>query len=538
MSDEEIIEFEAPESQTSQNTQAPAPPSETSASDPNSNRSSSPQGQGGDMPDNTTSTTTAPALVKPRVGGIQYPGTTSAVVFCGGTNMASREEPKTAYALRDTDPRSRRALDQIARDGLPLERRLAWSDDTTKRAAQVVPWLRNVRDGLESLGVEPVFHIWDPVTKKETSLFQTFGNMPMSTVKEHVKRLREGGMPWPNERADSNTAIEDTVKPDTFCPHDIASLRLSAVFLQNAVDNKLWTMLDAQLPFDPTGPEYLVAVTKKVQGMTAGTVRRLCNQLDKLELKTVPGEDVQQLNSTVGNYAQLIIGSGVQVADLCYLSAKPFSETTVDEFKLAYGPFLNKARPETDMSKWDVAPSAAVNLYDEMRDNWAPAKDRAGKKEQDEVVGLIATLQSRLARLEQKNGGTETRSCYRCGQVGHLARNCPNEQQSGTGNNSGGGGPPSNPPKKGVLPDWRTKPPGEGAPTSKTVSDTKYTWCAKCRQGKGMWTVGKRLHSTSEHVKGGKPTDSNPSSQTQQQGRLAVVNPAGILECTMGGAKV
>ena len=104
MSDEETAEFITPESQTTQNTRAQAPQSEASAPDPNSNSPSSTETPGGDMPGQTTTTTTAPALVEPRVGGIQYPGTTSAVVYCGGTNLASRKEPKTAYALRDTDP--------------------------------------------------------------------------------------------------------------------------------------------------------------------------------------------------------------------------------------------------------------------------------------------------------------------------------------------------------------------------------------------------------------------------------------------------
>lgn len=69
-----------------------------------------------------------------------------------------------------------------------------------------------------------------------------------------------------------------------------------------------------------------------------------------------------------------------------------------------------------------------------------------------------------------------------------------NGQRGGQNANDGGRNGKSNGPTS-----WRRVPPADGAPTEKTVDNQLFKFCAKCRQGRGLWTTGQGLHGTEQH---------------------------------------
>ena len=59
----------------------------------------------------------------------------------------------------------------------------------------------------------------------------------------------------------------------------------------------------------------------------------------------------------------------------------------------------------------------------------------------------------------------------------------------------------------------------KGESKVKTVDGKSTKWCEKCRQGKGLWTVGNGLHSTEQHR-----GRSNKTEESNEAANLGVVN--------------
>ena len=101
-------------------------------------------------------------------------------------------------------------------------------------------------------------------------------------------------------------------------------------------------------------------------------------------------------------------------------------------------------------------------------------------------------------------------------------KDCPvRKQKQGTG-----GQQQSN--NRRDVAEWRKKAPGAGESKEKTVDGKICKWCEKCNQGKGLWTIGDKAHSTAEHR-----TGKEWRALKQQQGNLAVL-PSGPLEVHFG----
>ena len=119
---------------------------------------------------------------------------------------------------------------------------------------------------------------------------------------------------------------------------------------------------------------------------------------------------------------------------------------------------------------------------------WKPANSPMSRKEKQEtLMGMIGkTIDSKLADhlKEFKQPPGDRVKCFKCGG-NHYKRDCPQLKDN---ENS-----------------WRYENPKQGEELVKTVKGKEYTFCSKCRRGKGYWTDGSRRHSTEEHVVGFRP---------------------------------
>ena len=81
---------------------------------------------------------------------------------------------------------------------------------------------------------------------------------------------------------------------------------------------------------------------------------------------------------------------------------------------------------------------------------------------------------------------------------------------------------------------WRLIPPGEGEPTTKTVNNVVFKYCAKCRNGKGMWMGGDKAHTTEEHRGREARNPETPSNEREIGGNLGTIEENSTLEINFG----
>ena len=114
--------------------------------------------------------------------------------------------------------------------------------------------------------------------------------------------------------------------------------------IQETVGAQLYRFLDSELGRDATAVEWLWKVTQKMQGLSPQAVRELILELRCYELKTIPGENAQDLGMMLTDTMELILSSGQQIDDLCYLAARPFLSCLVQQYVIEIQPLVAGVR--------------------------------------------------------------------------------------------------------------------------------------------------------------------------------------------------
>ena len=89
--------------------------------------------------------------------------------------------------------------------------------------------------------------------------------------------------------------------------------------------------------------------------------------------------------------------------------------------------------------------------------------------------------------------------------MGHYRSDCPQEQNSSKSDTA------STKKKKKKFTKWRDVAPASGSPTTMTKNEMTYNWCAKCKGGRGFWSI---THTTETHTgqRTSATTDATPAA--------------------------
>ena len=514
-----------------------AVPKPTDRPSPSSSSSdSSGSGGGGDPSGPTMSAAPAnpipdgPVPDKPRVGGNMFPDADytgpdrfrrghDTAFFTGGKhdangNIISLNQPRDALGHRPQDFRSKQRQAETLKEGLPDALKLELPKDG-KLQTPVMTWVNELTHHLELRGMEPAFYISkiQNGTRVYGYLLKSFGDYTTKDIADHGAHFLRRGGPG----------------PDHFDEFDKENLRLSAITIRNSLGPNLLQRVSSLLASNSTGPMVFKTALDQVMHMNSTTIRTLSNQLGELQLKSIPGESAPDLTEKVTELAREIEGSGKAPDDLINLVSKPFTKGTVDSFKThALGIHTQVMKGQCTESWSNLVQNHNAFYQDLVQSgDYPPA---SGKKDEDNSIqALVAkTVDQRLQQRNNNgnNGGNNNRNtnngggrtCYNCGETGHIAKNCPKKKDDDKKND--GGGKSDDKKEK----DWRHIPPNssKGEGKEKTVDGKVHKWCGKCRQNKGLWTVGRYLHSTEEHRS--KKKDDNTNNNGNETGNLGYLD--------------
>jgi hypothetical protein len=420
----------------------------------------------------------------PRIGGVN-----DNVAWTGGSNLQRLSDAGNISCFRPTAFRDRQRMEENVKKGLPEDRRL----DLDEKKITPMVFIKEFRRLVESNGFDTVFRVVNS-SGAEIYLLTHWGKLTIEQVQAWVKKLQEGGAPWPGDSSKMQA-----------CRHDIKNLEFSAEAFRNSVGPQLYNQLESQSKMNCSGPEYFKLATMKMSGTSPQAIRMMANALDvDLCLKNENFEDVTNFSLKVRRLVTELLGSGNPPDDLAFLTAKCYGKSTDERFRA----FANNitTRESGLMIALNAEPviQELVTHYENRYSakDWPPKFDatKSPKESQEDVLkGMMAKGLSQISQaVMQQNlgnggggggGSALTQGCFNCGGD-HYKIHCPKLQ------GGGGGG------FRVPLAAWRKIAPAAGEPTTKVVEGVAYSHCQTCLQGAGLWTQGKGQHSTAEHKAG------------------------------------
>ena len=408
---------------------------------------------------------------------------------------SDRKEPESPFCFRFEDPSKQ------------LKNYTALTTCSTQKfkrndASYSLPsFLRDIIWHTCHAGMDSVFYFVNPTdTTERLSILSYHSRFTLAEVTNQIMTNRTSG---------------------TYDKFDEANLKMSYVWLTNAVDDTLLAAVRPQFHENMTGPEVFMMLISEVQSDSVRSLRKKERIFEQLSLSQFPAENVKALNNQVLDICDELERAGVLPDDAILTIVEKYTAATSDEFKIHW---LTKRSAVEDHLKMIAGKDASViaalpnritfrsltaessEKYQGLLDNgsWVPANADKGAAPQvfmtqADVEGLLKQSLD-TANKGGGGGGLANVTCFNCGQKGHVASKCTSPATPGA---AGGGADRA----------WMKIRPPAGTPEVKDVNGKPFSWCKRCMR----WTNSHQTstHRTKAEVAAGKvtpPTTTPPPS--------------------------
>jgi len=248
----------------------------------------------------------APTVIPPRVGGVQ-----GGIAFTGGSNSQAyvRRRPTSVLCYRPTEYKEMRKQHTDLQTPLADKFQLDVGDES-KSTVKLTQWIGELRRLIEQRGLDPVFRVASSLNpgSAETYLLAEWGKLTLAQVQTFVTLLQRGGDEYDRE-----------------------NLEFSGEVIRKSMGPELFNRVTAFAEPTASGPELFRIAVDQVTCMSDAVVRTLSNQLEKLDLSKVPGENVSELSKDISEIAKKIEASGKPPDDLMSLIISPYTEALASD---------------------------------------------------------------------------------------------------------------------------------------------------------------------------------------------------------------
>ena len=307
--------------------------------------------------------------------------------------------------------------------------------------------------------------------------------------------------------------INDKLSDNTFDDYAETTLKESAQWLVNSLDESLKSSLRPQLASKPTGPVVWMMIVAEVQADSLRRCKLLADEFGALTLAKFKGENVREYAKTADSLL-LQLETDDQLPPTHLLDIiDHLSACSIMDFKIHF--MTQRSKVETFIKETIGKDRAAIDsmkdkihyrdLLEDAKEKYTNLQHLWGKNPQakDQAwLSQVKALQAKLDKMDQQlkaksdeSQPKEERSCFNCGETGHLANKCPKPKKQGSNRNQGKGGGGSRRGGNRSNPGKWAKPK-DGEPHEKEIDGEMRYYCAKCNNDRGRWT---KSHKTNDH---------------------------------------
>jgi len=287
------------------------------------------------------------------------------------------------------------------------------------------------------------------------------------------------------------------------------NLRMSGKFLHDSISDDLYERIKFSIQGNEVGPLIYIAIVQDMQQIGTVAARLIVDEIRKLHIYDIPGEDVKTLTNTLFEYCSRLEGVQAIPFDLSGMVAACFLKSATLPFNIEVNT-INRQAQENKIT-WSQVLTLVGTEYQTLLGNgqWEARMIQPETTQKALKAEIKNEVLQELRRVEMKptGGGTPAKGnqdgkkinpniiCNKCKEKGHIAKYCPKSSAKKDGGKD-----------KSQKPNPYKEKPKEGEAHVKTINSVECSWCERCRR----WTSGDKRHSTSEHktkneLQGGSP---------------------------------